>query len=60
MKDFFVRLCIGCFSVCSFNFMYGFLCGFLGIESNPYTMGFFGCLAWWIVYDGAKEIGWVK
>ena len=60
MKDFFLRLCVGCFCICSFNFLYGFYCGFFDKVSDTYFMGFFGCLVWWIVVDMLKELGWLK
>ena len=60
MKDLFFRLCIGVFSVETFNFIYGFCCGLFGKVQDDYCRGFFGCLAWWIVMDGIKKIGWYK
>lgn len=60
MKDLFFSICVGCFSICSFNFLYGFWCGVWGKEPNQYVMGFWGCLTWWIVYDAVKEIGWLR
>ena len=60
MKDLFLRICIGCFAVSTFNFFYGVYCGVLGKTENEYISGFFGCLFWWIIYDVVKEEGCIK
>lgn len=60
MKDWFFRLCIGCFCVVTVNFLYGFYSGFFDRADDPYARGFFGCLAWWIVIDSFKTLGWLK
>lgn len=60
MKNVFLQICVGCFSVCSFNFLYGFYCGLFDKMQDEYIRGFFGCLTWWVCYDVCLGLGWIK
>ena len=57
MKDLFLRICIGCFAVLTFDYLYGFYCGFVGKTEDDFTRGFFGCLFWWILCDAFLVLG---
>lgn len=55
-KDLFIIICLGCLTCSTIQF----LCGVFGWDADGYNCGWFSCLAWLLMIEAAKSVGWIK